>query len=87
MPKPPAHDKTLYSIQMVLMVVFGILTLVAAGAFVLFAVRQRPWSPTALIAAAVGVWFGMLFARLWTRFKERQNGYIDEDGNYIPPWK
>lgn len=87
MPKPPEHDKTLYTIQVVLMVVFGVLTLLAAGAFVLFSLRQRPWSPLALIAGGVGIWFGIMFARLWTRFKERKNGYIDEDGKYVPPWK
>ena len=87
MPSPPEHDKALYTIQLVLMVVFGILTLVAAGAFVLFSLRQRPLSPIALMAAAVGLWFGFMFSRLWTRFKERRNGYIDEEGKYVPPWK
>ena len=87
MPSPPEHDKTLYTIQVVLMVVFGFLTLVAAGAFVLFSLRQRPWSPLALMAAAVGLWFGFMFSRLWARFKSYQSGYVDEHGNYIPPRK
>ena len=87
MQQPPDRDRTIASIETVLMVVFGVLTLVAAIAYVVFSIRQRPWGPLALIAGVVGISFGLTFARLWGRFKARRSGYVDERGNYIPPQK